>query len=269
MVDLMPVGWRGFMLAGFFAAYMSTIATHLNWGASYLVNDVYKRFVAPTASDRKLVLISRVTTLVLFALSLLVTSQMQTIEQAWRVLLALGSGTGLVLILRWLWWRVSAASEISAMVASVVLSLGVAAIVSSQWPALDDTSAQAVVMLATVAGSTLVWLAVTFASKPESDDVLRAFITRVRPFGAGWASVYARLGIDAPKAPIGLIVAGFFAGVALVYTSVFAIGQLILGPRMLGAALAIVALVLAFVLVKVVARVTAPAPEATLNAPPA
>src|SRR4051812_43488958 len=117
-VDLLPTPWRGFMMAGFAAAYMSTIGTHLNWGASYLVNDFYKRFLNRSASERHYVAVSRWTTVLLFLASILVTSQLSSVEGAWKFLLAIGAGTGLVLILRWYWWRINAWSEITAMVVS-------------------------------------------------------------------------------------------------------------------------------------------------------
>ena len=121
-VDLLPTPWRGFMLAGFAAAYMTTVGTHLNWGASYLVNDFYKRFVKTDGDERHYVSVSRWATVLLFLASIAVTSQLSSIEKAWELLLALGAGTGLVLILRWYWWRINAWSEISAMVASFVVS---------------------------------------------------------------------------------------------------------------------------------------------------
>lgn len=256
MVDHLPSGWRGLLLAGFFAAYMSTVSTHLNWGASYLVNDVWKRFLRPHADERALIRTSRLVTVGIFVLSVVVTLQMDTIAGAWRFLIALGSGTGLVLILRWLWWRVSAWSEIGAMVASVVFSLVGEALFATAEKGAAELRAQALVLLFTVGASTLVWLVVTFLTRPEGDDVLGRFVTTVRPFGAGWASVYRRLGLEAPPSPWRLIVPGFLAGVALVYASVFAIGQLILGPRLVGAALLVVALVSAAVLVRVVGALT-------------
>src|SRR5438876_7078700 len=120
-VDLLPTPWRGFMMAGFAAAYMSTVATHLNWGASYLVNDFYKRFLKTDGDQRHYVAVSRAATVLLFLASIAVTSQLASIEKAWELLLALGAGTGLVLILRWYWWRINAWSEISAMIASFVM----------------------------------------------------------------------------------------------------------------------------------------------------
>ena len=119
-VDLLPTPWRGFMLAGFAAAYMSTVGTQLNWGASYLVNDFYKRFLKKNETEKHYVNVSRAATVFLFAMSLVVTWQISSVGNAWRLLLALGAGTGLVLILRWYWWRINAWSEISGMIASFV-----------------------------------------------------------------------------------------------------------------------------------------------------
>src|SRR6476659_4378926 len=122
-VDLRPTPWRGFMMAGFAAAYMSTVGTQLNWGASYLVNDFYKRFVNKTATEKHYVTVSRWATVLLFLCSVIVTMNLTTVEGAWKFLLALGSRTGLVLILRWYWWRINAWSEISAMIASLLISV--------------------------------------------------------------------------------------------------------------------------------------------------
>src|SRR5438477_11453221 len=147
------------MMAGFAAAYMSTVGTQLNWGASYLVNDFYKRFLKPNESEKHYVTVARIATVFLFIASIGVTSQLSSIERAWRFLLALGAGTGLVLILRWYWWRINAWSEISAMIASFVISLSALALVTPRF-APNDPNATAVVMLLTVFGSTVVWLVV-------------------------------------------------------------------------------------------------------------
>src|ERR1700730_14501639 len=166
-VDLLPTPWRGFMLAGFAAAYMSTVGTHLNWGASYLVNDFYKRFLNKDATEKHYVAVSRVATILIFLASVAVTSQLGSVEKAWELLLALGAGTGLVLILRWYWWRINAWSEISAMVASLVVSvLGLVYLKPRFAP--NDPNATATVMLVPVACSTVVWLVVTLATKPDA-----------------------------------------------------------------------------------------------------
>src|SRR2546430_10831538 len=165
-VDLLPTPWRGVMMAGFAAAYMSTVGTQLSWRASYLVNDFYKRFLNRSASEKHYVAISRMATVFLFLAASLVTMRLSTIEGAWKFLLALGSGTGLVLILRWYWWRINAWSEISAMTASFIVSLAAIAIIKPRFPA-GDFKGDAWVMLVTVAVSTVVWVVATFATAPD------------------------------------------------------------------------------------------------------
>src|SRR6202022_1674308 len=192
-VDLLPTPWRGFMMAGFAAAYMSTVGTQLNWGASYLVNDFYKRFVNKSATEKHYVKVSRWATVFLFLASVLVTMQLQTVEGAWKFLLALGSGTGLVLILRWYWWRINAWSEISAMIASFVVSLAAIQLMKGRFPD-GDLRTDAWVMLITVIVSTIIWLSVTFMTAPEPDSKLEAFYERVRPGGPGWRRIAEKLG---------------------------------------------------------------------------
>jgi Na+/proline symporter len=242
-VDLLPTPWRGFMLAGFAAAYMSTVGTHLNWGASYLVNDFYKRFVKKDGSERHYVAVSRWATVLLFFASLIVTSQLSSIEKAWVLLLALGAGTGLVLILRWYWWRINAWSEISAMVASFAVSLLGFAFISPRF-APNDPNATAVVMLVTVAISTVVWVAVTFATRPEPDAVLDAFYRRVRAGGPGWAHVSTRLGYGREPIPGGALAwTNWVAGVVAVYATLFGIGKIVFGDTGLGLVMLVVAAV--------------------------
>ncbi len=179
------------MLAGFAAAYMSTVATQLNWGASYLINDFYKRFVRPGRGEKHYVNAARLATVFLFGASLLVTWQLATVESAWKFLLALGAGTGLVLILRWYWWRINAWSEISAMVTSFIVSLLAFAYVRPRFAA-EDPNGDAWVMLITVAVSTVVWVAVTFHGPGIGRDAGRVLPARAagRP---GWVAVVRRL----------------------------------------------------------------------------
>ncbi|HUR92225.1 MAG TPA: sodium:solute symporter family protein [Gemmatimonadaceae bacterium] len=226
-MDHLPSPWKGLMLAGFAAAYMSTVATQLNWGASYLINDFYKRFLRPGRTEKHYVNAGRLATIFLFAASLIVTWQLETIEGAWKFLLALGAGTGLVLILRWYWWRINAWSEISAMITSFIVSLLAFAYIRPRFAA-EDPNGDAWVMLTTVAVSTVVWLAVTFATKPESDATLDAFYRRVRPGGPGWATVSSRLGFGREKIPGGALAwSNWLAGVIAVYASLFGIGKLV------------------------------------------
>src|SRR6266849_7894437 len=183
-VDYLPTPWKGVMMAGFAAAYMSTVGTQLNWGASYLVNDFYKRFLKPNETEKHYVTVARIATVFLFIASIAVTSQLSSIERAWRFLLALGAGTGLVLILRWYWWRINAWSEISAMICSFIVS-SIAFQTVPQRFAPGDPNSDATIMLITVAVSTVVWLSVTYMTAPVPDDVLEAFYRRVRPGGPG------------------------------------------------------------------------------------
>src|SRR5881628_2988420 len=151
MVDLLPSPLRGMMLAAFAAAYMSTISTHLNWGTSYLVNDFWLRFVRRNAADREQVLVARVATVVLMLLALVVMRFLGSVEAGWRFLLALGAGTGLVLILRWYWWRINAWSELSAMIASFIVSAICFVTVPGRWFAPGDPRNDSMIMVITVA----------------------------------------------------------------------------------------------------------------------
>ena len=241
MVDLLPSGWKGFMLAGFAAAYMSTVGTHLNWGASYLVGDVYKRFLRKGESEKHYVAVSRWTTVGLFLASVVVTLNLSTIEGAWRFLLALGSGTGLVLILRWYWWRINAWSEISAMLASMVVSVTSLMLIRNPLPrdhpgyGAEEFRIQAIVMLLTVAITTAVWVLVTFLTKPVSDATLDAFYRRVRPGGPGWETVSRRLGFGREPIPGGAMsFVNWILGIILVYTALFGIGKIVFGQLWLG-----------------------------------
>ena len=228
-VDHLPSPWRGVMLAGFAAAYMSTMATQLNWGASYIVNDVYKRFMKKDATERHYINVGRVATTVLFLAALVVTRYLTTVEGAWKFLIAIGAGTGLVLILRWYWWRINAWSEISAMIASFVTSLIALSVVPSRFAA-GDPRADSWVLLITVGVSTIVWVAVTFATQPESEAVLDRFYRQVRPGGGGWRDVSERLGFGREPIPGGIMQwTNWFAGVVAVYTSLFGIGKIVFG----------------------------------------
>ena len=219
MVDVLPSPFKGLLLAAFAAAYMSTISTHLNWGASYLVNDVYLRFIRPAAGPRAQVFASRSATVLLMVCSLIVMAYLKSVEQGWKLLIGLGAGTGLVFILRWYWWRVNAWSEISAMIASFITSVTLA----HYGLDLSDLSkpAYAQTMLITVAVTTVVWLGVTLATPPETDTTLERFYARVRPGGPGWRRVAARLGFGGDTIPGGALSwVNWVAGLASVYCAV-------------------------------------------------
>jgi solute:Na+ symporter, SSS family len=263
-VDLLPTPWRGFMMAGFAAAYMSTVATQLNWGASYLVNDFYRRFIRKTATERHYVSMSRLATVFLFLVSVIVTSQLATVEQAWKFLIGLGAGTGLVYILRWYWWRINAWSEISAMIASFVtfsyvsgsfalvlskLDIIAPAQVAAWTPAVvrnGGADADAITLLITVAVTTVVWVVTTFLTQPESATVLDSFYERVRPGGPGWARISTKLGYGREPIPGGAGAwTNWLAGIVAVYAALFGTGKIIFGQIGAGVVMLIVA-VLAF-----------------------
>jgi SSS family solute:Na+ symporter len=228
MVDVLPSPYKGLLLAAFAAAYMSTISTHLNWGASYLVNDVYLRFLRPDAGRGAQIVASRVATLLLMVCSLIVMSFLSSVEQGWKVLIGLGAGTGLVFILRWYWWRVNAWSEISAMTASFVTSVALGAFGFDLGNPGSPTYAQT--MLVTVGVTSAVWLAVTLLTPPESDATLERFYRRVRPGGPGWRQVAERLGYPDDRIPGGALSwVNWVAGLAAVYSAVFALGAVLTG----------------------------------------
>jgi SSS family solute:Na+ symporter len=232
VVDLLPPGLKGLMLAAFAAAYMSTISTQLNWGASYLVNDLYLRFIDPHADPRRAVRIGRLATAGLFLLSSAVTWWLYragSIEGAWRILIALGAGTGLVFILRWYWWRINAWSEIAAMTAAFV---SFAALTGGGVLDPIDPLESTYLMLSTTVITTVVWLTVTFLTRPVPRDTLLAFYRRVRPGGPGWRCVAEAAGFGAePIAGGALSWVNWVAGVTSVYATLFGTGRLLFGPR--------------------------------------
>lgn len=224
MIDHLPPSLRGLMIAAFAAAYMSTIATQLNWGASYLVNDVYRRFLNPNAGEKSLVRISQGATVLLSILSAVVTFYMDSISGAWKLLIVTGAGTGGVLLLRWYWWRVNAWSEISSMIAAFAVS------VSLQTAGRLDTDKPvdfAWVMIITVSVTTAVWLLVTFLTGPEPKEVLLNFYRRTKP-AWGWGPVAA----EAPEVkPVqdGLAnLLDWACGCVMIYGALFGVGKLLL-----------------------------------------
>jgi Na+/proline symporter len=239
MVDHLPPVWRGFLLAAFFAAYMSTISTQLNWGASYLVNDVYRRFWATGRAEAHYATVGRVATVAMMAIAGVVTFFIGSVEGAWKFLLAIGAGTGLVYLLRWYWWRINAWSEVSAMTAALVTSLTAQFAIGLS---TDDPRQFAWLLVVTTAATTVVWLAVTLATPAEPADRLRAFYARVRPGGPGWEAVVPGAATEGALAS-GLV--QWVVGCLVVYLGLFGIGGLLLGQLVRGALAVAVAVVLA------------------------
>jgi len=225
MIAYLPASLRGLMVAAFAAAYMSTIATQLNWGASYLVNDFYRRFLKPAESDHHYVAASKWATVFLTIVSAVVTFYMDSIAGAWKLLLITGAGTGGVLLLRWFWWRINAWSEVSAMISGFVVSLAL----QTMWGLDKDQPRDfAWIMIVTVAITTAVWLAVTFLTQPESKETLIEFYRRTRPWAAGWRPI-AKLVPEVRPARDGLAnLVDWICGCALIYGILFGTGKLLL-----------------------------------------
>jgi Na+/proline symporter len=218
MRDHLPEGWRGLLLAAFFAAYMSTISTQLNWGTSYVVNDFYRRFVRPDASERHIVWAGRITTILIMLAGAITTFYLESIRQAWEFVLESGAGVGLVLMLRWYWWRISAWSEIAALAAPAAGFFYLKFFTGVEFP----------FTLLYLAGWTAAWvLLVTMLTPPEPEEKLIAFYRRVHPGGPGWHAIAAKAGGPPPE-PIRELVVDWIAGWALVYAALFGVGALIL-----------------------------------------
>ncbi|NKB89510.1 MAG: Na+:solute symporter [Acidobacteria bacterium] len=240
MLTFLPTGLLGIVVASLVAAYMSTISTHLNWGASYIVNDWYGRFVAPDASEKRLVLVGRLATAALMIGAGSVSLLLSNALQGFQILLQIGAGTGLLFILRWFWWRINAQSEIAAM----VVSFGIAAYFQFIHPALigpaPSTTAQ---LLIGVSVTTVAWLAATFATAPTDPERLRDFYRRIRPAGPGWAPIRATV-TDTPVAGTETNLSASLACMALgslaVYGTLFGTGNLLYGNTGTGTAFLIV-----------------------------
>ena len=227
----LPQKYRGIAMAGFLAAFMSTIATQLNWGASYLVADFYRRFLQRNATERHYVRVSRVCTVLLVIASAWVSVQLGSIASGWQVVLQIGAGTGAVYILRWYWWRINAWSEISAMACSLLVT-----IILSRWQPFAGSSSLVFAKgaLATTIITTLVWLTVTFLTRPEPDDVLIRFYTRVRPDARGWRRIATRAADPRPQQDIGGNLMAWALGCAMIYACLFGTGKLLLHQPMTG-----------------------------------
>jgi len=240
--NVFPSYLRGFMLAAFAAAYMSTIGTQLNWGASYVINDFYRRFVNRSETEKHYVIASQIVTLLLMGASVVVTFYMDSIGGAWKLLLVTGAGTGTVLLLRWYWWRINAWSEVSAMICAAIVSIFLQSVL--KWNS-DMPLDFAYLMLVTVGVTTVVWVVVTMMTSPEPIETLVAFYRRVRPEGPGWTDIAARADLSASHAQgrLSLQVLNWILGVALIYGTLFGIGKLIFKEWVAGFAFLLVAII--------------------------
>jgi len=231
MLTLLPHGALGLMVAAMFAAYASTIETHLNWGTSYVVLDFYRRFAAPNRSESHYLWVSRGVTVGLMVACGVFTLALSTASEAFQLLLSVGAGTGLIYLLRWFWWRINAWSEIAAMISSFAIALGVFIARKSGLP-ISETAA----LIGTVVATTVVWVSVTLLTPPTDDATLERFYEKTRPMGPGWARV--RRASNLPPSPDSFAnaILGWTSGVLFVYAGLFGMGSLIYG-RTLAAAL--------------------------------
>lgn len=266
MLTKLPSGLLGLVLASLIAAYMSTISTQLNWGSSYIVFDFYKEQINPEASEKRLVAVGRISTIVLMVLSALLALLLQNAFQLFSLLLVFGAGTGLIFILRWFWWRINAWSEITAMFASGIVSL-LFAIPSVDTYLFDATTGimpSWAKFLLVVLITSAVWIISTFMTKPESKDVLQSFYKRTQPGGPGWSKIINEAqadGVDIVddkagwSVPSGIV--AMLIGCTLIYSTMFATGYWIYGDHTLALILTVTAIISAFLLIKMWKKIKA------------
>jgi len=235
--DFLPPALRGLMIAAFLAAFMSTVGTQLNWGTSYLINDFYRRFLVRKASDKHYVFVSKVIIVLLVILSGYAAANITSIQSAWQLLLGMGAGTGSVLLLRWYWWRINAWSEISSMIAAFVVSMSLTRIQFAG----NNSVVFAKTALITTAATTIVWLVTTLITKPEPEAKLVQFYRRVRPTIHGWKHIAALAPEVIPVRDLSANAFDWIMGCALVYCSMFSIGEFALHDWLTGIVLLIAA----------------------------
>jgi Na+/proline symporter len=226
MLVFLPSGLLGLVVASLAAAYMSTISTHLNWGASYVVDDVYRRFVAGDRDERHYVMVGRMTTVVLIVLASAVALWLQNALQAFQILLQVGAGTGLVFLLRWFWWRINAWSELAAMVVSFLVAVWFQFLHVRLGFAPMAAHVQLVVgVVVTTSG----WLLVTFLTRPAERATLQSFYDHIRPMGPGWEGARITLGErDDTESPTAAFLS-WFLGLVVIYGALFGTGEALYG----------------------------------------
>ena len=251
MLKFLPVGFIGLMVGGLIAANSSTILTHLNWGASYLVHDFYRRFVKQDAPEAHYVLAGRLVTVLLFVCSSATVYLLDTAKDAFDIILQVGAGTGLLYLVRWYWWRVNAWCEIVAMVSSFATSVVLLALVRNG-TAISTHAA----LLVTIAVTTVSWLLAAYLAPQTDVEVLKAFYRKVRPYGPGWSRIRAQVGLleddAASKENIPLALLGWVAGSMAIWSSLFAVGNFLYGRMGYAIALTLVFAVTGVIVVRVI-----------------
>lgn len=243
MLTKLGPGWLGLVVASLIAAFMSTISTHLNWGASYIVSDFYQRFVKPDATEKEMVNLGKVATAVLMIFSaFLALTVLENATQAFDILLLSGAGSGAIYLLRWFWWRINAWTEIAAMISATLVAFILVFFVPNESVETALIDGATVKLLIAVTITTIVWIVTTFMTKPESDEVLINFLKTVHPGGPGWKSVIERAGDEGIEShekwdlPYSLL--NVFLGCIAIYSALFSTGYFIYGNAGYGLALA-------------------------------
>jgi len=258
MLTKLPTGLLGLVLASLVAAYMSTISTHLNWGASYVVNDFYKQQVNPSATDKQLVRVGRLSTVILMVFSAFLALLLTNALQLFDIILMFGAGTGLIFILRWFWWRINAWSEISAMFSSGIISIMLSfTFLGDYFFGVDGLLPSYMKFPMIVTVTTLVWIIVTYVTQPESSEVLQNFYKKIQPGGPGWKKVI----LEARKRNIEIIdsqegwsvpsgVLAMLVGCVFIYSIMFATGNFIYGKQREAFMLVLITLISGLILIK-------------------
>ena len=252
MLVFVPHGFLGLIVASLAAAYMSTVATHLNWGSSYIVDDFYRRFVAPHEDERHYVRVARISTVILAALAGAVSLWLQNAFQAFQILLQIGAGTGLIFLLRWFWWRINAWSEISAMVISFLVAIYFEFVhVKLGFAPL----AFPLPLIVGVAITTVGWLVVTYLTPTSDVEVLQSFYDKIRPYRRGWKAAVRTDPADDGRESISASFLCWFLGCLVVYSALFGTGFLLYGRVIPGVACIAVLVVAAVSLFRALPRV--------------
>ena len=266
MLKFLPAGWMGLMIAGLLAANSSTILTHLNWGASYLVHDLYRRFIHPAGDERHYVAAGRFATVGLFLGAAGLTFVLDTAKDSFDLLLQVGAGTGLLYLVRWFWWRVNAWCEVTAMVSSFAVSIGLWVLRRNHIAIGTDTA-----LLITVGVTSACWIPIAFLGRQTDRATLISFYRLVRPFGPGWRRIRAEAGFppdseeSARNLPLALL--GWTSGCAAIWSALFTVGNFLYGRMGYALSLLVIFLCSGSVLLWVVNELWTSAP--VIPAPPA
>ncbi len=224
MLRVLPTGFLGLMVGSLIAAYISTMDTHLNWGASYLVHDLYQRFIRPAAPEKHYVRVSRAVTAGLMAVAAVIVFFLENAKDSFDLMLSIGAGTGLIYLLRWFWWRINAWSEIAAMISSFCIAAGL--FIAKKCGAALPTH---VTLALSVAVTTVVWVLATLLTRPTRRETLLAFYRLVRPAGPGWRAIRRETGLAPSPDSLPHAFLGSMLGCALVYAALFGTGAFLYG----------------------------------------